>query len=328
MHRTLPLRINGRASQLASLPPRSLRTSNAGGGLQPVPAERQADSQRGSRIEALLPHALAAGEFALAYQPIMDSVTRETVGAEALLRWTNSELGDVAPAEFIPIAEKTSLLKNIGDWALRRACAQAACWRRTVAPRLVVSVNVSAVQFDESLVRHIMTCLERTGLEASALQLEITESVSMPDTAAIAATARALRDLGVARRRRLRDRLCVVVVLEAIPSAQPEDRPAVRCGSAGQSRLDRDHTRDHRHGACPSHDRDRRRRRDDRSGHGLMGARLRLAAGLSVRPRDKPGEIRSCIEPIDRKSRHSRRPEPGERFVRTLTGPPPAYACQ
>jgi EAL domain-containing protein (putative c-di-GMP-specific phosphodiesterase class I) len=197
MHRTLPLRINGRASQLASLPPRSLRTSNAGGGLQPIPAEMQADAQRALRIEALLPHALAAGEFALAYQPIMDSVTRETVGAEALLRWTNSELGDVAPAKFIPIAEKTGLLKNIGDWALRRACAQAACWRRTVAPRVVVSVNVSAMQFDESLVRHIMTCLERTGLEASALQLEITESMSMPDTAAIAEAARALCDLGV-----------------------------------------------------------------------------------------------------------------------------------
>ncbi|WP_244140066.1 EAL domain-containing protein [Caballeronia sp. BCC1704] len=145
----------------------------------------------------MLPHALAAGELTLAYQPVIDSVTRETVGAEALLRWKNNELGDVGPAEFIPIAEKTGFLKNIGDWALLRACVQAARWRRIIAPRLVVSVNVSAAQFDDSLLRHITTCLERTGLEASALQLEITESMPMPDTAASVSTARALSDLGV-----------------------------------------------------------------------------------------------------------------------------------
>ncbi|VXC87376.1 Diguanylate phosphodiesterase [Burkholderia sp. 8Y] len=191
MHRTLPLRMNGRTSQLASFPPRSLGTSNASGGVQLLPEERRL------RIEALLPHALAAGELRLAYQPVLDCVSRETVGAEALLRWTNKELGDVAPAEFIPLAEKTGLLKDIGDWVLRRACVQAARWRRTIAPRLVVSVNVSPVQFDESLVRHIMTCLERTGLEASALQLEITETMLMPDSASVAETATALSDLGV-----------------------------------------------------------------------------------------------------------------------------------
>ncbi|WP_350029216.1 EAL domain-containing protein [Caballeronia sp. AZ10_KS36] len=157
----------------------------------------KSDSQRRLIIEALLPHSLAAGELTLAYQPVLDSVTRETVGAEALLRWTNQELGEVAPAEFIPIAEKAGLLHDIGNWALRRACVQAARWRRTIAPRFVVSVNVSATQFDESLVRHIMTCLESTGLEAPALQLEITESMSLPDTAGVAATAAALADLGV-----------------------------------------------------------------------------------------------------------------------------------
>ncbi|QSN63226.1 EAL domain-containing protein (plasmid) [Caballeronia sp. M1242] len=197
MHRTLPLRINGRASQSTSLRPRSPRTSNASGGAQPALARLEADSQRRLRIEALLPHALAAGELTLAYQPVIDSVTRETVGAEALLRWKNNELGDVGPAEFIPIAEKTGFLKNIGDWALLRACVQVARWRRIIAPRLVVSVNVSAVQFDDSLLRHITTCLERTGLEASALQLEITESMPMPDTAASVSTAQALSDLGV-----------------------------------------------------------------------------------------------------------------------------------
>lgn len=156
-----------------------------------------ADSRRRDRVEALLPHALAAGELRVAYQPVLDSVSHETVGAEALLRWTNSELGDIGPAEFIPIAEEAGLMKSIGDWVLQQACAEAAQWRSTVAPRLVVSVNVSPVQFDEDLIRRVAACLDWTGLEASALQIEITEGTLMPDNAAVRATIKALSDLGV-----------------------------------------------------------------------------------------------------------------------------------
>ncbi|WP_116122738.1 bifunctional diguanylate cyclase/phosphodiesterase [Paraburkholderia sp. BL6669N2] len=157
----------------------------------------QDESQRRFRVEELLHHALAAGELKLAYQPIINSASHKTVGAEALLRWTSSELGEVAPAEFVPVAEDAGLMESIGDWVLEQACAQAAQWRRRIAPRLPVSVNISPLQFNERLVRHVAACLERNGLDAPALQLEITERVLMPDDPAVAATTAALAGLGV-----------------------------------------------------------------------------------------------------------------------------------
>ncbi|TFE40072.1 bifunctional diguanylate cyclase/phosphodiesterase [Paraburkholderia dipogonis] len=157
----------------------------------------QDESQRRFRLEELLRHALAAGELRLVYQPIIDSASHQTVGAEALLRWTSSELGEVAPAEFIPVAEEAGLMASIGDWVLEQACAQAAQWRTSIAPRLPVSVNISPLQFNERLVRQVAACLERNGLDASALQLEITERVLMPDDPTVAATTAALASLGV-----------------------------------------------------------------------------------------------------------------------------------
>lgn len=153
--------------------------------------------QRRFRIEALLRHARAAGELKLVYQPIVDSASGETVGAEALLRWTSSELGEVAPAEFIPVAEEAGLMESIGDWVLEQACAQAGQWRWSFAPHVAVSVNISPLQFNERLVRHVAACLDRSGLDASALQLEITERVLMPDDPTVAATVTALAKLGV-----------------------------------------------------------------------------------------------------------------------------------
>lgn len=159
--------------------------------------DMQCQLQRRFRIEALLRHARAAGELKLVYQPIVDSASGETVGAEALLRWSNSELGDVAPAEFIPVAEEGGLMESIGDWVLEQACAQAGQWRWSFAPHVAVSVNISPLQFNEHLVRHVAACLERSGLDASALQLEITERVLMPDDPAVWATVTALAELGV-----------------------------------------------------------------------------------------------------------------------------------
>ncbi|WP_244221074.1 putative bifunctional diguanylate cyclase/phosphodiesterase [Paraburkholderia aromaticivorans] len=160
-------------------------------------AQMQCELQRRFKVEALLRRALGAGELRLVYQPIVDSASGETVGAEALLRWTSSELGDVAPAEFIPVAEEAGLMESIGDWVVEQACAQAGQWRWSLAPHLAVSVNISPRQFDERFVRHVAACLERSGLAASALQLEITESVLMPDDPAVSATMAALAKLGV-----------------------------------------------------------------------------------------------------------------------------------
>ncbi|CAB3686369.1 putative bifunctional diguanylate cyclase/phosphodiesterase [Paraburkholderia rhynchosiae] len=167
------------------------------GRLRIFTGDVQEDVQRRFRIEELLHHALSAGELKLAYQAVIDAASRETIGAEVLLRWSSSELGDVAPAEFIPVAEEAGLMESIGDWVLEQACAQAADWRWSIAPSFAVSVNISPVQFNERLVRQVAACLANSGLEASALQLEITEGMLMPDDAAVRATTAALATLGV-----------------------------------------------------------------------------------------------------------------------------------
>ncbi|WP_454827264.1 putative bifunctional diguanylate cyclase/phosphodiesterase [Paraburkholderia xenovorans] len=175
----------------------AMRRAKQSGRAEFFNKDMQDQLQRRFRIETLLRHARAAGELKLVYQPIVDSASGETVGAEALLRWTSGELGDVAPAEFIPVAEEAGLMESIGDWVLEQACAQAGQWRWSFAPYVAVSVNISPLQFNEHLVRHVAACLERSGLDASALQLEITERVLMPDEPAVSATVAALVKLGV-----------------------------------------------------------------------------------------------------------------------------------
>ncbi|CAM2152974.1 diguanylate cyclase [Pararobbsia alpina] len=153
--------------------------------------------QRRFLVEQGLRKALAAGELSLVYQPVVDSHRRHTVGAEALLRWHNDELGEVSPVEFIPVAEDTGLIVAIGHWVLERACLQAAEWRRTVAPGLVMAVNLSPRQFNEGLVERVEYCLLRSGLEPHALELEITEGLLMGDSETLLPMLTALTDMGV-----------------------------------------------------------------------------------------------------------------------------------
>jgi len=153
--------------------------------------------QRRVTIEQSLRHALAAGELILVYQPIVDSAGGRTVGAEALLRWHSSELGDVPPAEFIPLAEETGVIIPIGDWVLETACAQMAEWRRTIAPDLVIAVNLSPRQFREGLVERIALCLSRASLEPDALELEITEGLLISDSDTVLPMLTSLTRMGV-----------------------------------------------------------------------------------------------------------------------------------
>jgi diguanylate cyclase (GGDEF)-like protein/PAS domain S-box-containing protein len=148
-------------------------------------------------IEQLLRRALGAGELSLVYQPIVDSRRNRTIGAEALLRWYNSELGDVSPVEFIPIAEDTGLIMAIGDWVLEHACAQLREWRRTLEPDLVMAVNLSPRQFDDGLVERIERCLALSGLAPDALELEITERLLMSDSESVLPMLSALSKMGV-----------------------------------------------------------------------------------------------------------------------------------
>ncbi len=131
------------------------------------------------RLHTRLKEALAQGILQLHYQPQVDVESGEIVGAEALLRWRDPELGDVSPARFIPVAEATGLILPLSDWVLETACAQIAAWAQAGTP-LRVAVNVSAQQFRQrDLPQKVRAALQRTGARARWLDIEITESVAM-----------------------------------------------------------------------------------------------------------------------------------------------------
>ncbi|WP_233802197.1 putative bifunctional diguanylate cyclase/phosphodiesterase [Paraburkholderia sp. HP33-1] len=160
-------------------------------------AELNQHLQRRFTIEQSLRRALAGNELSLVYQPIVDSQSGRTIGAEALLRWYNSELGNVSPGEFIPVAEDAGLIVEIGDWVLEHACEQVAQWRRTLAPHLIVAVNLSPRQFNDGLLERIERCLAQSGLEPAALELEITERLLMSDSDTVLPMLSALNAMGV-----------------------------------------------------------------------------------------------------------------------------------
>jgi EAL domain-containing protein (putative c-di-GMP-specific phosphodiesterase class I) len=126
--------------------------------------------------------------------------TGRTVGFEALVRWEQPECGELLPARFVPLAEETGLIVSIGRWVLREACRQTKEWQRRYPfnPSLIVCVNLSARQLrDPTLYGVVDQILEETGLEASSLGLEITESVAMEDAPATATALSGLHALGV-----------------------------------------------------------------------------------------------------------------------------------
>ncbi|MBR8129483.1 putative bifunctional diguanylate cyclase/phosphodiesterase [Burkholderia ambifaria] len=153
--------------------------------------------QRRFAIEQSLRRAISSDALRLAYQPVVDARSGRTVGAEALLRWTSPELGPMSPTEFIPVAEDTGLIVAIGQWVLETACRQAAEWRRTIAPDLMLAVNLSPRQFHEGLVESVDRCLAQTQLDPGALELEITEGLLMNDTDTVLPMLEALTDMNV-----------------------------------------------------------------------------------------------------------------------------------
>ncbi|WP_322029507.1 putative bifunctional diguanylate cyclase/phosphodiesterase [Paraburkholderia sp. J76] len=153
--------------------------------------------QRRFQIERGLRRALASGELRLAYQPIVHGESGRMIGAEALLRWESEELGQVSPAEFIPVAEDTGMIIPIGQWVLEHACRQAVQWRRLFAPDFVMAVNFSPRQIADGLVEQVKGCLARTGLAPDALEVEITEGILMSDSQSVLPLLHALNDIGV-----------------------------------------------------------------------------------------------------------------------------------
>lgn len=138
--------------------------------------------------------ALVLGELRLVYQPLLDISSGRIAGAEALLRWRHPSKGEISPAEFIPLAEDTGLIVEIGDWVLRQACIQAASWPSDCT----IAVNLSPVQIrDETLPERVQYALSYAGIDPSRLELEITESVLLNDSERNLAMLHALRKIGV-----------------------------------------------------------------------------------------------------------------------------------
>jgi diguanylate cyclase (GGDEF)-like protein len=145
------------------------------------------------KLELDLRSALANDAFELYYQPIIDLKTERICACEALLRWPHPERGMISPAEFIPVAEEMGLIVEIGSYVLRKACMEAMAWPNDVC----VAVNLSPIQFRRgNVVRAVWQALTSSGLAASRLQVEITESVLIQDTETTCATLARLRDLG------------------------------------------------------------------------------------------------------------------------------------
>ena len=150
------------------------------------------------RMVSNLRAAIERDEFALHYQPKVDLESGRIVGAEALLRWRNAELGSVPPAQFIALAEETGLMLPIGRWVLRQACAQHVAWCEEGLPPIPLAVNLSPRQFaDAELVADLQAALRETGMPAHALELEITEGVLIGHPERARATLHAIKRLGV-----------------------------------------------------------------------------------------------------------------------------------
>ena len=160
--------------------------------------EMQAQSVRALQLENALRRALERGQFHLHYQPQMSLTNGAVRSVEALLRWQHPLLGSVSPAEFIPIAEDTGQILQIGEWVLRTALAQLRDWRTGGFPGLTMAVNLSAIQFREPQLPELVSrMLAEFDLSPDALELELTEGVAVDDPHAAVATMDQLHARGV-----------------------------------------------------------------------------------------------------------------------------------
>jgi diguanylate cyclase (GGDEF)-like protein len=149
------------------------------------------------KLDQALREAFDRQRFHLKYQPQINLGTGRIIGVEALLRWTDPEMGEVPPGRFIPQAEENGLIIRLGDWVLNQAVNQAVAWRKK-GMDLIVAVNVSALQFQNpDFIRSVSTVLRRTGLPPHRLELELTESILVQEADEALLRLQALAELGV-----------------------------------------------------------------------------------------------------------------------------------
>lgn len=175
-----------------------LAKENGRNGYQHYRSEMNGAAAAKLMLSTKLRRAVNAEALYVEYQPQIDMVTGRLCGAEALLRWHDSELGNVAPTVFIPLAEEVGLISKLGDWVLRAACSQARIWLDEGLDCVRMSVNVSPLQLERSdLVKTVCEALEVARLPASVLELELTEGALMRDPDEVARVLRDLRKLGI-----------------------------------------------------------------------------------------------------------------------------------
>ncbi len=149
-------------------------------------------------VERELRKALVSDDFKVCYHPQVNAKTEEVVGFEALIRWHHAEKGIIFPDDFIPIAEETGLILDIGNYVLETACHDLACWRKDGAEQVRVSINFSAIQVQQDdFIEHIVDTLQRHNLPGSCLEIEITENIIMNDMSRVIQKLRGLTELGI-----------------------------------------------------------------------------------------------------------------------------------
>ncbi len=174
------------------------RAKRGSGGFQFYEAGMEASVSEHLRMDSSLRRALERDELRVYYQPKADSRSGRITGMEALVRWQHPERGMISPLEFIPLAEETGLIKPIGEWVMRTACAQTRDWMAAGAPHLTVAVNISGIQLMEpGFSELVASVLRETGLDPDCLTLEITESVLMEHARESVLTLHQLKRIGL-----------------------------------------------------------------------------------------------------------------------------------
>jgi diguanylate cyclase len=171
---------------------------NGGGRVLFFESSMSDSTQERLALENELRRALAAKEFEIHYQPELSLRSGRVVAVEALVRWRHPAKGLITPSSFVPLAEETGLIIPLGEWVLHEVCRQARSWLPDSGSDVRIAINLSAMQFrHESVLDTILSALDGTGLDASVLELELTESTLMLDPEMSAAALKELRSLGV-----------------------------------------------------------------------------------------------------------------------------------
>lgn len=160
------------------------------------PEINEKSQQRQSLINDMH-HAIGQEEFHLVYQPIIDINTQKLTKVEALLRWQHPVLGNIPPLDFIPLAEETGLISEIGEWVFKSAMQQMAIWRKTLDPELKVGVNSSPAQYKDGSLDQLLTYMAENQIDPTSLVVEITEGMLIESTELVARKIQELRSTGV-----------------------------------------------------------------------------------------------------------------------------------